>query len=434
MMLAAPRRPGAIATAALLVFRLLAAVGPAHAADIAGEERRDAALCSRSKVEAEAEAPGQEPDEGALFQVKSAPKVATRRVGVVFKDQPEAPGMNQSSEVGNVSSEVVPSAQQSSRSLEGFEPAQEAQNLEVLGQAARPKPSLRGPALGAEAIPSSPVWWWLWLGGFALALVVAAAAAVDFACRSLRSRGLLSKKQRLGQGMGYSGYGSLSPAIAEKEPRWPQQPCALTSEPAPTPAPAPRLSHCGTSFVVPLTRIASGGAGGVSQAFAFDIPAWPAVWPFRAILTPAVTGSDGRWAALELTVDVIAANGLPPLFTCAAEAGSDGTDGLRIFDGSGTAVAMLGPLKEGACRLFRDGTTAWEVEVRLEGTIRWLVVRRGMQEIAIATRMGPERHPGAAEAGAGHEEYLQVDAEPGPSSPESTLLLMSLLATLAFRL
>jgi len=197
--------------------------------------------------------------------------------------------------------------------------------------------------------------------------------------------------------------------------------------------PQPRLPHCGTSFVVPLACIANSGG---TKELSFDITAGSAIWPFHAHLRRS--DDHGPWTDLDLTVDIIAATGMPPLFSCkqtnvaaSQKRGAicgvslpqqkDFGEWLKLCDGSGRVVGTFEIQKDGCCQLLRAGQPSWEMELRPDEDC-WLVIRKNLQELAITMCQR-----------VGGKEFLQVDVQPDPESPDSALLLFCTLAMLVLR-
>jgi len=198
--------------------------------------------------------------------------------------------------------------------------------------------------------------------------------------------------------------------------------------------PQPRLPHCGTSFVVPLACIANSGD---TKELSFDITAGSAIWPFRAHLRRP--DGQGPWTELDLTVDIIAATGMPPLFSgkqtniaasqkrgeiCGVslpQPSKEFGEWLKLCDGRGRVVGTFEIQKDGCCQLLRAGQPPWEMDFR-PGEDCWLVIRKNFQEMAITMRQQ-----------VGGKEFLQVDVQPDPESPDSALLLFCTLAMLVIR-
>lgn len=285
---------------------------------------------------------------------------------------------------------------------------------------------------------------------------------------------------------------SREPSIADMEavpetPGSPTSPCKHPAEPGafmpdeemePPSIPWARLLHIGASFAVPLNRMSRGRTG---RTLSFDIPTvvlepsanGPTNWPLRAILTRP--SEDDAWARIELTVDVIAAVGLPPLMSCdcvlTPEAGSPGdrspaarctqggtgdagsacsdSDGedaalsadggsggggvaaasaagpwLQIRNGGGAVVASISPEKDGSRTLHRQDSPVLEIR-------RFVSAKEGEPLIAISRRSEPLAQAMQIEQRAG-DVCLQVDTRPDTESPESALLLMCMLAVAAF--
>ncbi|CAK0898205.1 unnamed protein product, partial [Prorocentrum cordatum] len=232
------------------------------------------------------------------------------------------------------------------------------------------------------------------------------------------------------------------------------------------PQPTPRLRQVGTSFAVPLSRIAS--CKGASLIV--DVPVSPAVWPLRALFSrPPDGGADAPWTRFQLTVDIIEAAGLPPLLCCdrgaaapgpppkPAEtggtqqrlsswtAGCEGGDTGRLDDaeatgstrgegeggsclevrgGSGAVAATLVESSAGKWKIQRPGHVSWDVERRdaAEG-ILFTAYCRG-EEVALVTRQ-------LCSGSSAEDESVQVDTLMDSSSPDSLLLFCCMLALLA---
>eukprot|EP00418_Pyrodinium_bahamense_P074569 CAMPEP_0179100394 /NCGR_PEP_ID=MMETSP0796-20121207/46364_1 /TAXON_ID=73915 /ORGANISM="Pyrodinium bahamense, Strain pbaha01" /LENGTH=481 /DNA_ID=CAMNT_0020798217 /DNA_START=88 /DNA_END=1534 /DNA_ORIENTATION=+ len=227
------------------------------------------------------------------------------------------------------------------------------------------------------------------------------------------------------------------------------------------PLPMPRLPHVGTSFVVPLGHIMQC----CQCSLTIDVPVSPAVWPLRAAFSRAAAGS-GPWARLDLSIDLLDAAGLPPLLSCSppvataaaagsggaamaehlGEGGSGGTGApedvaigtgararawLEVRGGNGALAAMLMAEPGGGCTVQRHGHTPWEVHIReSQYGEHWVVAQRRGQDLGLATRL---RHSKLAPEEQTGEEYFQIDTQPDTSSPESVLLLISILAVMVFK-
>jgi len=225
------------------------------------------------------------------------------------------------------------------------------------------------------------------------------------------------------------------------------------------PQPMRRLRYIGASYVIPLARITRCYA----DFLTFDIPTLPCVWPLRAVLSRPM--QKGAWTKLQLTVDIIAASELPPLLTCtragkgacpedcggtggtgspahessagvaeeeiamhsySEDAGDDGggcdnMPWLKICNAGGTVVATIMRLQDGSCIVQRQDRSSWDAAVHLDADVPWIAVSKQGQEIGQAASLCR-----------GREEHLQVDTQPDVQSPESALLLMCMLAMLAF--
>lgn len=231
---------------------------------------------------------------------------------------------------------------------------------------------------------------------------------------------------------------------------------------------APRLSHVGTSFVVPWSRTHRSKSSSLSVGVAVV----PAVWPLRASFSRPAT--EAVWSKIELTVDVIDAAGLPPLLFCTrfgasprpstACTGGTGATGdapsggaadleqlvrtaserrspwLEVRGGSGSLAAVVVKESVGRCTIQRPGHASLEVEMHLEGTERWIAIRRRGQDVGLATRLSGDKlallsaggEVGEAMPSTEEEESVQIDTQPDTSSPESVLLLLCMLAMLVF--
>jgi len=219
-----------------------------------------------------------------------------------------------------------------------------------------------------------------------------------------------------------------------------------------TPLPVPRLPHVGTSFVVPLSRITECS----ERSLSLDVPVSPAVWPLRASLSRSIEG-QGPWSRIDLTVDIIDAAGLPPLLSCGPpdalcpEGGSggtgasddkassptgcgaqgDGTPWLEIRGANGAVAALLERSPEGDVTVQRQGQAPWELRLHFrDGEEHWIIAYRRGKEVGLATRLARGKF---AAAGDESGEYFQIDTQQDTSSPESVLLLMSILAMLVFQ-
>lgn len=224
--------------------------------------------------------------------------------------------------------------------------------------------------------------------------------------------------------------------------------------------PLKRLSRVESSFVLPLARIARRP---VTKVLTFDIPMHPGVKPFRAILSPSATGD--RWAKIDLTIDVMSLFGLPPLLTCepasvSARLQSSGSTGgtgslsgeeattgdaaatgdcknpwLQICNANGAIVASITPKQDGHCIVQRQDHPLWNVNLHHlvgssgseqgpSGSEPLISVSRESEDIAQATpHMTQRRAP---------EKYVQVDSQFQAASSETPMLLMCMLAALAF--
>lgn len=213
------------------------------------------------------------------------------------------------------------------------------------------------------------------------------------------------------------------------------------------PQPAPRLTHVGTSFVIPTTKL--GRSGGSLE---FEIAVKPALWPLRARLTRR--DPFGPWERLDVTADILSDAGLPSLFMVApsnrrgahgaAMEGTGGTDGetesesthLELWDHTGEVAASISvPDADGACEVDRGGKVSWVIHTHAtEGAdcgqkdVWFSVTKKGGQEVALATRLARSKQNPVV----GEEEYFQVDTQPDSGSPDAALILGCLLGRLAF--
>uniref|UniRef100_A0A7S4T038 Uncharacterized protein n=1 Tax=Alexandrium monilatum TaxID=311494 RepID=A0A7S4T038_9DINO len=202
---------------------------------------------------------------------------------------------------------------------------------------------------------------------------------------------------------------------------------------APPPSPAPRLSQCGGSFVIPSTRISRCS----SATFSFDIPAWPIICPFRAnFWRPS---GDSAWTVIELTRDTVAAAGLPSLLTCkvsTSDAHAGGGAGAAsaaaaaespefvVCSSPSVVVARGRPAMDGSLLVIhREGLPDLEVQEETGADEPWgVIVRRHGEDVGLASSIGSNQQRS--------EEYLQMDVQPDAESPEATLLLACMLAVI----
>jgi len=225
------------------------------------------------------------------------------------------------------------------------------------------------------------------------------------------------------------------------------------------PPPMRRLRYIGASYVVPRERVERC----TSETLSFDVPTLPCVWPLRAQLSRPEPAAP--WARLQLTVDIIAASGLPPLLTCTrteamarpeecggtggtgspmneaaampglgawdearpGEGAEEGEEGeacpwLKICNAGGTVVATIRRRRDGNCLVQLQDRTTWDLAAHLEGVAPGITFSKQGQEICQATSLG-----------CGREEHIQVDTQPDVQSPESCVLLVCTIAVLAFR-
>lgn len=193
----------------------------------------------------------------------------------------------------------------------------------------------------------------------------------------------------------------------------------------PAPAPAPRLSKCNTSFLVPVTGLLRCG----KTVHTFDVPVSPEAWPLQVTLwRPDV---EGAWAMFELTVDAIAAAGLPPLFSCRKHGGPEGAVtgvSLLVTDSRGAVVGFIRRRGSDAV-LEREGFPDWEIEDRLGDASPVAALRVQGRVLGLATSIGfARRQPFWP-----REEQLQLDTQQEAKTPEAALALVCLLAVLIFR-
>jgi len=243
-----------------------------------------------------------------------------------------------------------------------------------------------------------------------------------------------------------------------------EQDCLRKEEPKAVqnlPPPMRRLRCIGASYVVPCGHISNCS----SAALSFDIPTLPCVWPLRALLSRPSPNSP--WASLQLTVDIIAASGLPPLLTCTRvdsqmsdqECGGTGGTGsmsgsgllgtagmslglhrssgprahavvedclsspwLKINNAGGAVVATIYRQQDGACMVQRQDRSVWDLLSSLDVDLPWITISKQGHEICQASSLGR-----------GKEENIQVDTQPDVQSRESFVLLMCTLGVLAFQ-
>lgn len=206
----------------------------------------------------------------------------------------------------------------------------------------------------------------------------------------------------------------------------------------------PRLPGSGTSFVVPLTQIMQCK----KKSFTCDITMSPGLWPLYACF--ARSTKDGPWERIELTVDIAAAAGMPPLLSCSrADIEVDqsllGVDDLEacnpesieaedtsclskgnlfIHDCACNLVARVKHEPDGGCTMTSSGQ--WPLDIKTHLQDHFITICRLGQPVALATNLEYSRHGTA-------EEHLQVDVQPGSDSPESAILLMAVLAQIALK-
>lgn len=219
-------------------------------------------------------------------------------------------------------------------------------------------------------------------------------------------------------------------------------------------APAPVVDKAKGSFIVPWTDISGCGARNLSV----DIPVKPAVLPFHARFSRKML--DNHWSSIELTVDILDAAGLPPLLratcitscsaawysrvalstggdtggdtggTCGSQqlcAGSgecQGTPLVEVKRGDGTLAAIVARFN-GEYTIQRPGLASWPLSCHWDaGGCSLSVNRKGLQIAVASSHRGVP--PGAIEK-VGAKEYVLLETHAEPSSPEATLLFMSML-------
>mmetsp|Transcript_130562 Transcript_130562/g.279118 ORF Transcript_130562/g.279118 Transcript_130562/m.279118 type:complete len:450 (-) Transcript_130562:56-1405(-) len=217
------------------------------------------------------------------------------------------------------------------------------------------------------------------------------------------------------------------------------------------------LQKVGASFVVPLKRISRCP----DKSFGFDITVLRAGVPLYAMLSrPA---QEQPWTKVVLTVDVLMAADLPPLFSCELfpgcvarpEASQAGNPWLLVYNGKGTPVASVVVLSDGRCALRRWGLPDCTIEGSLGGPEPWISLSNGGERIARA--MNAEKQAGSrgpltakleadAEVGVDEDEdrgctlerepvpqkEFRIDTETDTQSPDACLLLLVMLAIAVF--
>jgi len=223
-----------------------------------------------------------------------------------------------------------------------------------------------------------------------------------------------------------------------------------------------------TSFTVPLGPLKQRRAAS-SEEVLFDINVVPAVWPLCGCLTQAPRGNsspgetdyDITWKKFELTVDVIAAAGLPPLLSCVCTSSnpkgstcsqsgnpnniqsSTGSiddhigSWVKIYHGNGILAATISHEERGFCVIERwgaapDGSNdCWYLNSRAgDGDGHMVSIARADKTVigqGVAMRRGD-----LSECEDDSAEYLQVDTILQTRAPESIILLMCICATMAF--
>mmetsp|Transcript_40689 Transcript_40689/g.109975 ORF Transcript_40689/g.109975 Transcript_40689/m.109975 type:complete len:432 (-) Transcript_40689:104-1399(-) len=215
------------------------------------------------------------------------------------------------------------------------------------------------------------------------------------------------------------------------------------------PNPIIRLPSVGASYVVPRERVANSSA----KLLVFDIPTLPFAGPLCAHLSRPCPW--GPWTEIKLTMDVIAASGLPRLLCTRSdtvmpleEIGGDGVRGflmdeaaitpctedlladeseedeaacpwLTIYNAEGIVVAMICRRRNGSIGVQHRDCSAWDMEVDINCRAPSITVSKQGQELSHATSF--------------RDKHLQVDTQAELQSPESVLLLMCTLAVLTFR-
>lgn len=238
----------------------------------------------------------------------------------------------------------------------------------------------------------------------------------------------------------------------------------LTSQVLRLPATPKELPDIGSTFLVPLTSIACSR----ERSLGIDVIVSPAVWPLRITLSRPT--EQVFWKQIALTVDILDNAGLPPLLVCkpatlghlegcggtgetsasgdgqeselaplaskGASPSKENTSGqarfcIEISGGGLGAQAVVVALGQtgGSYIVQRTGFLDWNLEAHLNEGDPWVAVSTQGQDIGLATKYG---------AGDGKltnidEEYMQFDTKLDTSSPESVLLLMSMLAVMVFR-
>eukprot|EP00421_Protoceratium_reticulatum_P011564 CAMPEP_0168399538 /NCGR_PEP_ID=MMETSP0228-20121227/22137_1 /TAXON_ID=133427 /ORGANISM="Protoceratium reticulatum, Strain CCCM 535 (=CCMP 1889)" /LENGTH=381 /DNA_ID=CAMNT_0008413057 /DNA_START=77 /DNA_END=1222 /DNA_ORIENTATION=- len=234
-----------------------------------------------------------------------------------------------------------------------------------------------------------------------------------------------------------------------------QGPCPEVQGPGPHSAETPDLPRVGASYVVPYPRAHQRS----DRVVGFDVPVSPSTWPFHAIFTREAP--KGPWTKIELTVDIIMAAGLPPLLSCvpldldvpecgetgSTQGGGQGTffpgdpaddlysvdDGscggsstvdmvpwLVITNSSGMQVASIPQIHEEKCIIHRHDGLAWVLKVSYCAKPSVTVWKSGTA-ICQAVSVGQDE-----------VEHVQVDTVPETQSTDSAVLLMCVLAVLAF--
>jgi len=225
------------------------------------------------------------------------------------------------------------------------------------------------------------------------------------------------------------------------------------------PAPEHRLRAVGASYVVPIgwapAAVAKNATG---TTLSFGIPALPAVWPLRAVLTRP--NPQSAWTKIDLCMDVIAAAELPPLLSCMVCAPfgevhqqcSQTTGGtgstvpcsqwLAIRNSGGAILASViqkekDPTK---CVLQRQSQdrVSWDVDMRLDEKKPSVVISQLGQEVGLATSLGnctsrlPSENSDASDDEEDTQQHFQFDTHPETQTPDSLLLLTCFLGMLSF--
>jgi len=222
----------------------------------------------------------------------------------------------------------------------------------------------------------------------------------------------------------------------------------------PVPPPVIRqLPNMRTSFIVPLAWLECGNKKNLN----LDVIVSPAVWPLRIVLSRPMGASS--WARIEITADIIEGADLPPLLTCSPASAlhpgdSGGTCETNAVDsgqlpdlastgrssragawleiqsgraGTRTAAIVMSDA-EGCYFVQRTGYLDWNLDAHLDGDQPCITVSKQGKDIGLAAKSGLDNHQRIAS----DEEYMKFQTRPDTSSPESLLLLMSMLAVMVF--